>query len=335
MNRKEHTKTRIKDAFLLPLLLAGASLILPSPVTAQCIFGPQVRRNFASITNYPGTCSFQFTNAANPTEDYAYLPLAGAAPSFVTTSSNWTASLAVNISTRQMTLSGRNSSQALMGLVVGSAIPSTGVFIFLGQWNNTGGGDDAIYPDGWYGTAIRFGASTNGSPVCATPLGTSLTSPACNGVYLPLSGTTSASPADVWCSNVTGVVTLTYSASTNTVTGYFNGIPVGSYSLAGWPPNPPLTLVVWGYSGKVAVLAGTATASSFYAGPSPVLKIIPSGNNVVLTWQTNFAFTLESTTNLDSAALWDIDSPPLVIVSGQNVATNPITSARKFYRLSH
>jgi hypothetical protein len=45
------------------------------------------------------------------------------------------------------------------------------------------------------------------------------------------------------------------------------------------------------------------------------------------------AFTLQSTTNLVSPLVWITNLPPLVIIVGQNTVTNPITGARRFYRL--
>ena len=44
--------------------------------------------------------------------------------------------------------------------------------------------------------------------------------------------------------------------------------------------------------------------------PPPQLTIIPSGANVILTWPTNATgFTLQSTTNLVSPAVWTTNSP--------------------------
>jgi hypothetical protein len=70
---------------------------------------------------------------------------------------------------------------------------------------------------------------------------------------------------------------------------------------------------------------------------APQLTIIPSGANVVLTWPTNAAalpFTLQSTTNLGSPTIWATVSPLSVVENGQNVMTNAISGARRFYRLS-
>jgi len=67
----------------------------------------------------------------------------------------------------------------------------------------------------------------------------------------------------------------------------------------------------------------------------PGLSIIPSGPYVVLTWPTNYAgFTLQSTTNLGSSAVWTTNSPPPVVIGGQNVIINTMSGTQQFFRLS-
>ena len=70
----------------------------------------------------------------------------------------------------------------------------------------------------------------------------------------------------------------------------------------------------------------------------PQLTIVPSGvppSGIILTWPTNaVGFTLQSTTNLVSLAVWTTNSPAPVVIGGQNVITNPMSGARQFYRLS-
>jgi len=39
------------------------------------------------------------------------------------------------------------------------------------------------------------------------------------------------------------------------------------------------------------------------------------------------------TTNLASPSAWNPNSPPVVVVAGQNTVTNPITGPRQFFRL--
>lgn len=88
---------------------------------------------------------------------------------------------------------------------------------------------------------------------------------------------------------------------------------------------------------------GSGTATPFgldYATVSvipepPRLTIVPGGANVVLTWPTNvIGFTLQSSTNLGSSAVWTTNSPEPVVVNGQNTVTNPISGIRVFFRLS-
>jgi uncharacterized repeat protein (TIGR03803 family) len=80
---------------------------------------------------------------------------------------------------------------------------------------------------------------------------------------------------------------------------------------------------------------GTVFSLSLGSVSAPQLTIISSGVNVILTWPTNAAgFTLQSTTNLVSPAVWSTVSPGPVIVNGQNAVTNPVSGARQFYRLS-
>jgi uncharacterized repeat protein (TIGR03803 family) len=73
----------------------------------------------------------------------------------------------------------------------------------------------------------------------------------------------------------------------------------------------------------------------------PQLALIPSSPYVILTWPTNYAgfdysgFTLQSTTNLGSSAVWSTNSPPPVVIGGENMVINTTTSGKqRFYRLS-
>jgi sugar lactone lactonase YvrE len=72
--------------------------------------------------------------------------------------------------------------------------------------------------------------------------------------------------------------------------------------------------------------------------PPPRLTILLSGvppSGIVLSWPTNAAgFTLQSTTNPVSPALWSTNSSAPVAIAGQNTVTNPMTGPQQFYRLS-
>jgi hypothetical protein len=259
----------------------------------------------------------------------------GTAAAFITTTNGWTTSVTVNIAARSMTVTAGTSCDVVMGLLLEFTNSIDLVGILLAQDNNTGGGDDSIYPEGWYGTAVRFVALTNrNASVVLTPLGNSL--PSRDGsVYLPLTGGTNTSAGTESMSRATGVLTLSYSASTSILTGYYDGTAVSSYCLAGWGLNPPLTLSVFGNSEveSVVVSEGTVTGSNFYAGLLPVLSVNATGANLVLSWLTNAAgFTLQSATNLVSA-VWSTNLPSPLVVGGQNIVTNPITGSQNFFRL--
>ncbi|HUD47523.1 MAG TPA: choice-of-anchor tandem repeat GloVer-containing protein [Candidatus Baltobacteraceae bacterium] len=82
---------------------------------------------------------------------------------------------------------------------------------------------------------------------------------------------------------------------------------------------------------------GTVFSLSF---PPPQLAITASDTNAILTWPTNDAgfsysgYTLQSTTNLASPAVWTPVVPAPVVVNGQLTVTNPISGTQQFYRLS-
>ncbi len=80
-------------------------------------------------------------------------------------------------------------------------------------------------------------------------------------------------------------------------------------------------------------LAGTNPTNRF-SSPAQ-LTIIPFGANLILTWPTNaVGFTLQSTTNLGSPAVWSTNSAAPVVIGGQNTVTNAIGGPQQFYRLS-
>ena len=82
-------------------------------------------------------------------------------------------------------------------------------------------------------------------------------------------------------------------------------------------------------------IGGGGTIFRLTIVPEPQLTIIPSGPYVILTWPTNYTgFTLQSTTNLGSSAVWTTNSSPPVVIGGQNVAINAISGRQQFFRLS-
>ena len=109
----------------------------------------------------------------------------------------------------------------------------------------------------------------------------------------------------------------------------------GSYSLAGLSTNASGNTLYGtaqrgGSSGN-----GTVFNLSLESVSPPQLTTIPSGADVILTWPSNAAgFTLQSTANLVSSAVWTTVSPGPVVVNGQNAVTNHISGTQQFFRLS-
>ena len=109
--------------------------------------------------------------------------------------------------------------------------------------------------------------------------------------------------------------------------------PIGGLILSG---NTLFGTASGGYNSG-GDFSGNGTVFSITLPSPPQLRIIRSAGNVILSWPTNAAgltFTLQSTTNLVSPAVWTTVSPSSVVVNGQNTVTNPISGTQQFYRLS-
>jgi hypothetical protein len=240
-------KPHIKNRFFLHALSVGLTLIPVGRVMAQTFtFGPEVQSPPPASTTYDSSTGlFQYTDPTNTSSALAYLPLAGSAAAFITTSSGWTASINASLSASTLIVSG------------GVEDPHTSVFLgifavdgnnnpihflnLLMQMNNTAGGDTSDFPLGFYGSAVRVAGGT----FLPTPLGNAFaysnnveTGGDC--AILPLAAGTNASGADESVGATNGILTLTYNASTKLITAYFNQEPVAEQSIAGWKQ---LTLV--------------------------------------------------------------------------------------------
>jgi hypothetical protein len=314
-------------------------------LAGQYSFGSQFQStNTASITYNSGTGVFQYTDT-NSDEDFAGIPLAGNAANMITSSNGWTASVSAGISARTMGGTANQAPFVYLGLIVYSVnFSQDRFFIEFGQVNNTAGDDSDDLPNGFYGTAVRGSALLNGNYDVVALLGGSQRPPADTDVfYQIISGTTGPAntPVSESIGAFAGVLTLNYSASTKTVTGYYNGSAVGSYSIAGWGTNPPLTLAVFGASEEGAVVpTGTDTASNFYAGSFPAIQTTNASFGV----RTNmFGFTIAGPINM-----------PVIVEAATNLAnhvwqplqTNTLTNGsfyfgdaqwtnypRRFYRI--
>jgi len=208
--------------------------------------------------------------------------------------------------------------------------------------------------DTLYGTASAGGSSGNGTVFALNTNGTGFTtlysftalagSPSINSdgagpsAGLVLSGNTLYGTAQAGGSLSGGTVFSLNINGTGFMTLYSFTKPSGPYppvNSDGADPFASLylsgnTLYGTAYGGGSS---GNGTVFSLFIPPQ--LTIIPSGANVILTWPTNAAtFTLQSTTNLVSPAIWTNVSPGPVVVDRQNTITNPILGTQKFYRLS-
>lgn len=145
---------------------------------------------------------------------------------------------------------------------------------------------------------------------------------------------TGATSGSVFALDTNGaVLTTIYMFTSASATGYHNGD--GAF------PQDPVILsgnTLYG-TAKSGGPNGTGTIFSI-ALPAPQLTITPSGTNIVVTWPTNVdgfntdGYTLQSTTNLGSAAAWNPVSPGPVVVDGQFAVTRSITGTPQFYQLS-
>jgi len=119
------------------------------------------------------------------------------------------------------------------------------------------------------------------------------------------------------------------------------------HSFAATPPIPPYTnsdgaFPVAGLILSSNVLYGTAEWGGSYGNGTvfsifiqPQLTINPVGQSVILSWSTNYdSFTLQSTTNLNSA-VWTTNPSAPIVVNELNTVTKPISATREFYRLSN
>jgi hypothetical protein len=95
------------------------------------------------------------------------------------------------------------------------------------------------------------------------------------------------------------------------------------------------------YVGGDFTMAGTNVspyAAMAYLPVPPTLSIIADGANAVLTWPAagtgyTTGYTLESATNLLPPVAWQTNSTAPIVIFGQNVITNPISSSPQFFRL--
>ena len=143
------------------------------------------------------------------------------------------------------------------------------------------------------------------------------------------------------------------------VTGYSYGsgssedYATVAYSGAGVPLWTNRYNGPWNYDDKAVAMAVDGSGNVFVTGNSysandnrdyatikysatpPSLTIArTTENTVVVSWPSpSTGFTLQSTTNLVSPAVWNTNLPSPVVINGQNTVTNPISGTQQFFRL--
>jgi uncharacterized repeat protein (TIGR03803 family) len=229
-------------------------------------------------------------------------------------------------------------------------------FTNLHSFNPIGGGDGGLPVAGLvlsgntlYGTANAGGSGGAGTVFAVHTDGTGYTNlykftGGSDGAYpeagLILSGNTLYGTARLGGSSGNGTVFAVQTDGTGftnlysfTATPSYNTNSDGAYPYAGLILSGN-TLYGTASSGGSAG-QGTVFSLSLGSVSAPTLTIFPSGANVILTWPTDAAgFTLQSTTNLVSPAVWTNVSPAAVVVNGRYAVTNSTSGTQKFYRLS-
>jgi uncharacterized repeat protein (TIGR03803 family) len=198
-----------------------------------------------------------------------------------------------------------------------------------------------------YGTAVLGGTSGNGTVFAVNTDGTGFTTlhsftaqtsgtnsdGATPNAGLILAGNTLYGTATHGGSSGNGTVFAVNTDGTGFTTLYsFTGGSDGKVPAAGLLLSGN---TLYGTTPQSSPGFGTVFSLSLPPVSAPQLTISPSGANVILSWPATAAgFTLQSTTNLGSLAFWTTNSPAPVVVNGQNVVTNPLAGAQKFFRLS-
>jgi uncharacterized repeat protein (TIGR03803 family) len=94
-----------------------------------------------------------------------------------------------------------------------------------------------------------------------------------------------------------------------------------------------------GFYGTASAGGSSGSGTLFELSPGQPagrqLTIVISGSNAILSWPTNsVGLVLQSTTSLVPSVTWTAVSPGPVVLNGQNIVTNPVSTTQRFYRLS-
>jgi hypothetical protein len=172
-------------------------------------------------------------------------------------------------------------------------------------------------------------ASVTYSPVISTTVVSSSQNPAVAGGIVTWSAAVSGSGG-----TPTGTVDF-FDGGTSLGTATLDSSGVATVSTAALAAGSHAITAV--YSGDSTFAGSTSSVFAQCITPqtTPQLNIVSSSDSVILMWPTNADdYTLQSTTNLVSPAVWSAVSSEPIVINGQEVVTNAISGAQMFYRLS-
>ncbi len=335
---------KTKNLLLLPVLIASLGLILAGRVTAQTF------TTLHTFTALSGPISEPVTNSDGAVPGRLVLSgntLYGAA--LYGGSSGYGTVFAVNTDgTGYTTLhnftGGRDGSLPFAGLISGNTLYGTASqggnsgFGMVFKVSTSGTGFTTLHTFTaripYYTNSFGYVISTNSDG--AGPGGELILSG--NTLYGTATGGGSSGSGTLFAVNTdgTGFTTLHSFAATDFILAAFGFLATNS---DGAFPLGELILSGNTLYGTAADGGSSFNGTVFSLSFAPQLTITPSGAYVILTWPTNVAgfdytgYTLQSTTNLVSPAVWTAVSPGPVVINGQNAVTNPISGTQQFYRL--
>ena len=298
------------------VLIVVASLAVSQLAHAQYTFGPPQTSNTSETLVYDSTTGiFQYTDAENnANKDNAYVPLTSTGAALITATNGWTASISGSIAANAAAAPGVRSSIGI-GILYTDGEKQYLVRLYLMQINNTDDSHSHLsdpYSHS-YGTVVALDTAGNMGETGFISI-------------LPLTGLTLAPVSTESLDEAIGNLTFSYNAAANTLTGYYNGSFVGSYSLKAWGSHPPLTLVVFGSSRRTEVSLGTVTASEF--SMSSLAPIVESGKYTLLLSSTDTSGTVPSGPGYATMTVSSKDGVVLAgkLADGESFSTSGLVS---------
>ncbi|MEO7299322.1 MAG: SBBP repeat-containing protein [Verrucomicrobiota bacterium] len=223
-----------------------------------------------------------------------------------------------------------------------------GVALWTNRYNGPGNYDDqatAVAVDGSgnvFVTGYSFGTNSNRAFTTIKYSGTGValwtnrfdgnSDPRPNAVAVDGSGNVFVTGYSYSSGSLRDYATLAYSgAGVALWTNRYNGPGNGNDYAQAMAVDRNGNVFVTGYS--VGVISDYATIK--YSAIPSLSVARTTENTVVVSWPSpSTGFTLQSTTNLVSPAVWNTNLPSPVVINGQNTVTNPISGTQQFFRLS-